>query len=239
MSKKKILIVDDDAKFLQFLQTQLQQNGYEVAGLRDGTDLLKVMSIENPDLVMVDLLLPKIHGFELCSQIKKSVEYHMTPVILMTSLYKSPKYEFEGRGHGADAFIRKPFELKELLGTIGSFLPVEITPRPLHPDAQAVLNELRDKFAHELPGKIAFIEAGWARLRQQWDYSTTLELMENFHNLAGTGTTFGFPEVTRIARELEQTFLERVDHLEPPSPELKERITYQIGQLRQIARPGS
>ena len=330
MGKKKILIVDDDAKFLLFLQTQLEHHGYSVCAAKDGSNLMELMRAEKPDLVMVDLLLPKIHGFELCRQIKQNPDFHATRVILMTSLYKSPRYEYEGRGHGADDFIRKPFEIDELLEKIRTFLPEEARPgqarsaeirnadtapavasppatrpaaakpeetfspgtpapephlpgtrpaetrptnpraaethpadtppmgtlplethppearpvetRPasagpktLPPEVQAVLTDLQQKFARELPDKTAEIVAGWKRLLCEWDFSTTLEMMQRFHSLAGTGTTFGFPDVTRIARELEQIFLDRMDQLEPPSPELMEQITRRIRELREIA----
>lgn len=117
--KKKILVVDDEVKICKMLKTFLESEGFETVTAGDGQMALQKYEEEKPDLVITDLLLPKVHGFEICHRIK---EKSTTPVILMTAVYTQTKYKIEGKGHGADDYIIKPFNPEELLSKVKKLL---------------------------------------------------------------------------------------------------------------------
>lgn len=118
-AKKKILVVDDEVKICKMLKTFLESEGYDVVTAGDGQVAIQKFEDSRPDLVITDLLLPKVHGFEICHRIK---EKGRTPVILMTAVYTQTKYKIEGKGHGADDYIIKPFNPEELLGKVKKLL---------------------------------------------------------------------------------------------------------------------
>lgn len=118
-AKKKILVVDDEVKICKMLKTFLESEGFDVVTAGDGQMALQKYEDEHPDIVITDLLLPKVHGFEICHRIK---EKSTIPVILMTAVYTQTKYKIEGKGHGADDYIIKPFNPEELLGKVKKLL---------------------------------------------------------------------------------------------------------------------
>ncbi len=117
MNNKKVLVIDFDADFLQTISQFLQNEGFEVLSAMDGMAGLEKFKAEEPDLVILEAMLPKLHGFELCSKITK--EERRVPVIIMTGVYKDPVYKTEAlRTFGATAYFEKPFSLDSLRTTI-------------------------------------------------------------------------------------------------------------------------
>ncbi len=117
MEKKKILIVDDEVELVEMLAMRLRASGYEVFSVADGEDALATVRADKPDLILLDIMLPKIDGYKICSAIKKDAEFKETPVILLTAkdaMHEADKLE----AAGADHCIIKPFEPKELLDKI-------------------------------------------------------------------------------------------------------------------------
>jgi len=203
----RIVIIDDETTLLEFLQTQLSSRGFEVHTATDGQAGLELIQQVRPGLVVTDLLLPKMNGFDLCRRIKQDPDLSSIAVIMMTSIYKSVKYQYEGMRYGANDFIHKPFELEAFLDKVGRFVEAD-QPRPaarkLSPAAQAGLDALRRQFAAELPFKATEISVFWENLLQEWAPEVAGELYTRVHNLAGTGASFGFPAVSTLARELEE-----------------------------------
>ena len=117
--KRKILVVDDEVKICKMLKAFLESEGFDVVTAGDGQMALQKYDEEKPDIVITDLLLPKVHGFEICHRIK---EKSSIPVILMTAVYTQTKYKIEGKGHGADDYIIKPFNPEELLSKVTKLL---------------------------------------------------------------------------------------------------------------------
>ena len=113
--KGKIVIIDDDRVTLTMLEMILSRNGYQVLSAQDGEAGLELVSKEKPDAVISDMLLPKIHGLELCSQIKQDPQLKDIKVILMTAVYKGAAFQFEAKDSGADHFIEKPINTNALL----------------------------------------------------------------------------------------------------------------------------
>lgn len=117
MNNKKVLVIDFDADFLQTVSQFLRNEGFEVLNAMDGMAGLEKFRAEEPDLVILEAMLPKLHGFELCSKITK--EERRVPVIIMTGVYKDPVYKTEAlRTFGATAYFEKPFPLDSLRTTI-------------------------------------------------------------------------------------------------------------------------
>jgi len=117
MSNKKVLVIDFDADFLQTVSQFLRNEGFEVISALDGMAGLEKFKEEEPSLVILEAMLPKLHGFELCSKITK--DERRVPVIIMTGVYKDPVYKTEAlRTFGATAYFEKPFTLDSLRTTI-------------------------------------------------------------------------------------------------------------------------
>lgn len=115
---KKIVVIDDEPNITKLIQVFLERKGYEIFLAHDGIGGYELVEEKKPDLVITDLLLPRLHGFEVCKKIKENAKLAHIPVILMTAIYKKTRYKLEGRGYGADDFIEKPFELPVLLSKI-------------------------------------------------------------------------------------------------------------------------
>ncbi len=115
MSKKKILLIDFDSEFLKFLSQHLREEGYEIVTASDGVSGFEKFSEHAPDLVIMEAMLPKFHGFELCSRIT-SHPTKKSPVIIVTGIYKDTAYKTEAlKNLGASAYFEKPINLEELM----------------------------------------------------------------------------------------------------------------------------
>ena len=121
MSKKKILIVEDEESLLKLESILLTSRGYEVKGVADGQAALDILPSMKPDLVLLDIMLPEIDGFEVCRQIKSSEATKHIPVIMLTAK-KSREDMARGEQVGADWYITKPFKPAMVIETIQRFL---------------------------------------------------------------------------------------------------------------------
>lgn len=121
MDKKKILIIDDEADVVEALTHKLQSDGYEPISARDGQAGLEKAKKEKPDLIILDLMLPKVDGYKVCRMLKFDAKYKKIPIIMCTArAHESDKNL--GREVGTDAYITKPFELQALLSKIKELL---------------------------------------------------------------------------------------------------------------------
>ena len=121
MFKKKILIVEDEETLLRLESNMLTLYGYEVKGVIDGQAALDVVATMKPNLVLLDIMLPKIDGFEVCRQIKANEATRHIPVIMLTGK-KSKEDLVKGEQAGADGYITKPFKSAMVIETIQRFL---------------------------------------------------------------------------------------------------------------------
>lgn len=118
MNKNKILIVDDDANICELVRLHLAKEGFDTAIAYDGEDALKKFRTEEPCLVILDLMLPKIDGIEVCKDIRKGSN---VPIIMLTA--KGDTFDkVLGLELGADDYIVKPFETKELIARVRAVL---------------------------------------------------------------------------------------------------------------------
>ena len=264
---KKILVLEDEEELGRSIKKFLEQHNYQVTFISDIAGVESI-AVEAPDLILTDLLMPRVHGFDICRAVKEDPQLKDIPLIAMTAVYKESFHKTEAMRIGVDDFLEKPFKFKTLLERVERFLgpteePVsteepgenktmvadtEVAPkqeakpeakvsevkedvkeektRPhqlpeeeeiyqeeeVSPDdeitrvtkAMDQLMDLQQDYASRLPGKIIELEQIWERILSQSNTKNDLALLRRkVHNLAGSGTTFGFKQISEYARQLE------------------------------------
>ena len=121
MDKKRILVVDDERELVEMLSLRLEANDYEVFTAYDGQEGLDQARKLKPDLILLDLMLPKLDGYKVCQMLKFDEKYKQIPVILFTARAQEADLKL-GEEMGADAYLTKPFEPDILLGKIAELL---------------------------------------------------------------------------------------------------------------------
>ncbi len=121
MDKKRILVVDDEEDVLKTVSFRLESFGYEVITAKDGMEGLEKARNGSPDLIVLDLMLPKIDGYKVCVLLKNDKRYSRIPIVMFTAKAGDADKKM-GLDLGADAYIMKPFEPEELLKTIDVLL---------------------------------------------------------------------------------------------------------------------
>jgi twitching motility two-component system response regulator PilH len=117
----KILIVDDLPTEVQLMQDAISQLGHMTIVATDGEQALEMAKREVPDLVLLDVVLPRMDGFQVCRKIKKDAQLSKIPVVLVSSKTQESD-KFWGLKQGASAYICKPFSPKELADTVSQYL---------------------------------------------------------------------------------------------------------------------
>ena len=117
----KIMIVEDSPTQAENLKYILEEQGHQVIHAVNGKDAFAILIDQKPDLIMSDIIMPEMDGFELCSKIKANERLRSTPVILLTS-FSDPQDVIRAVQCGADLFITKPYDEKHLLTTIKHLL---------------------------------------------------------------------------------------------------------------------
>lgn len=118
---KKILVVEDDLVTQRMLSARLEITGYDVITASDGEEALNKARKENPDLLILDLMLPKMTGYEVCRMLKFDDKYKKIPIIILSSLDQQDEREKAVKA-GADTYVIKPFDLELLLVKIKDFI---------------------------------------------------------------------------------------------------------------------
>lgn len=119
---KTILIVDDEPDIVTVLKGRLISAGYDVVTAADGREALEKVRHAAPDVIILDLMLPKVNGFEVCTMLKQDGRYRKIPIILFTALTQEKDKQLAAQC-GADAYVCKPFKGQELLERIRALLP--------------------------------------------------------------------------------------------------------------------
>ena len=118
MKKTTILVVDDERRYRELLEMNLTRRGYGVLQAADGLSALNQVELETPDLVMLDLMLPDIDGYEVCRRIR---ERSSVPIIMLTAKAE-PAQKVRGFAIGADDYVTKPFSAEEVLARVVAVL---------------------------------------------------------------------------------------------------------------------
>lgn len=121
-SRAKILIVDDSMTIRRTAETLLKREGYEVVTAEDGFEALSTIVDDRPDLIFMDIMMPRLDGYQACAVIKNNSEFRSTPVIMLSS--KDSIFD-RARGSlvGSEQYVTKPFTREELLDAIRQHAP--------------------------------------------------------------------------------------------------------------------
>ena len=115
--KLRILVVDDSATIRRSAETMLSKDGCEVITAENGFEALSKITRHKPDLIFVDIMMPRLDGYQTCAIIKNNAEFRNTPVVMLTS--KDGLFDMaRGRVVGSDQYLTKPFTREELLGAV-------------------------------------------------------------------------------------------------------------------------
>lgn len=129
--QKKILLADDDPDVVEVVSILLEDEGYEVVTARDGAEALEKIKLENPDLIILDLLMPRVDGFAVFDMLRdpRYERWSRIPVVILTSVREevsNRRYELEtGRKMDYAAYLEKPADRDLLLETISRFVSRE------------------------------------------------------------------------------------------------------------------
>lgn len=122
---RKILVVEDRSNLLQLERIILTSKGYVVLEAGDGKTALQMVAANTPDLILLDIMLPEIDGFEVCRRVKENTRSCHIPVIILTAR-RTVEDKVRAREAGADVFLTKPFRSSEVLTAIDRLLPAEL-----------------------------------------------------------------------------------------------------------------
>ncbi|WP_448218777.1 response regulator [Endozoicomonas sp. 2B-B] len=123
LEQLKVMVIDDSKTIRRTAETLLTKEGCKVVTATDGFDALAKIAENQPNIIFVDIMMPRLDGYQTCTLIKNNHSYRETPVIMLSSkdgLFDRAK----GRVAGSDHYLTKPFSKDELLGTIRHFCPV-------------------------------------------------------------------------------------------------------------------
>ncbi|MDD5691161.1 MAG: response regulator [Candidatus Omnitrophica bacterium] len=118
---KKILLVDDEPHIIMMLENRMKHAGYDVITASDGQEALVKAHKEKPDLIILDLMLPKLDGYKVCRMLKFDEKYKHIPIIMLSARAQEADKKM-GETVGADGYITKPFEPQVLLGKVSDLL---------------------------------------------------------------------------------------------------------------------
>lgn len=121
MASEKILVVDDSPTDLKLMTAPLQERGYQVLAAADGEEALQVATREHPRLIVLDIILPKKNGFQVCRQLKTSPETEDIKILMLTSKTQDSD-RFWGLEQGADEYMTKPFDDQEYVDNVAKLL---------------------------------------------------------------------------------------------------------------------
>ncbi|MHB1025850.1 MAG: hybrid sensor histidine kinase/response regulator, partial [Desulfobacteria bacterium] len=169
---KNILIVDDIPQNLYLLRTLLSRHGYRVTGAANGAEALEKARSERPDMVISDILMPMMDGFELCREWKRDGRLTGIPFVFYTATYTDPKDEKFALGLGAERFVVKPQETNQFLGMIEEVFSEHkagrvTRPCETQPDEGVFIREYNEVLIRKLEDKMVQVEEGKRRLERE------------------------------------------------------------------------
>jgi len=122
--QEKILVVDDNKPNVELLQAHLESAGYNVVTAYGGEEALEKAESEEPDMILLDIMMPRISGYEVCRRLKADPKSRVIPIVMVTALNELEDVE-KGVDVGADDFLMKPINKLELIARVKSMLRVK------------------------------------------------------------------------------------------------------------------
>jgi DNA-binding response OmpR family regulator len=121
--RPKVLVVDDEDDIRKLLMRVLQTKGYEVLEAKRGLEALQIVRDNTPDVILLDAMLPEVHGFEICRRIKSSKRFGHIPIIMVSAIYRGWRVAEDLKSSfGVDAFLEKPFKMADVLTHVDAVL---------------------------------------------------------------------------------------------------------------------
>ena len=121
MTQKKILVADDEPNIVISLEYLLKREGYTVVVARDGQEALDAIARELPDLLLLDVMMPKKTGFEVCQEVRANEAWHDLKILMLTAKGRDTDVA-KGTALGADAYMTKPFATRDLVQKVAQML---------------------------------------------------------------------------------------------------------------------
>jgi len=118
---KKILVADDEPSIVAAVEFLLRRNGYEVHVARNGEEALELVEAHNPDLVLLDVMMPRKSGYEVCARMREREEWRHIKIIMLSAKGRDAEVN-KGLTMGADVYVTKPFSTRELMAKIKGLL---------------------------------------------------------------------------------------------------------------------
>lgn len=124
MNKPKVLIVDDDVDIVETIKFSLELENIKCIEAYDGEMALSKAKTEKPDLILLDVMLPKIHGYKIARFLKFDLEYKHIPIIMLTARAQASDIKL-GEDVGADEYVAKPFDMEKLIALVKTYLDMK------------------------------------------------------------------------------------------------------------------
>jgi len=119
--KKKVLIVDYEVDLVETLKFKLEASGFDTLTAYDGLEALSKAKNDHPDLILLDIMLPKLNGYQICRELKSDDKYKHIPIVMLTAKAQESD-KFWGLETGADEYVTKPFDSNQLIDIIKKHL---------------------------------------------------------------------------------------------------------------------
>jgi len=160
--KSKVLIVDDAVDTVELLRKRFRSEGYDTADAFDGEEALQRVEEYHPDLVVLDVMMPKLDGYEVCRRLKANENTRYIPILMLTAKGEIES-KVKGLEIGADDYLAKPFDYKELSARVKSLLTIKEAREKLVEEEKSVaLEKMMDEVAHEIRNPLVSI-GGFAK----------------------------------------------------------------------------
>jgi signal transduction histidine kinase len=162
MAKSKILIVDDAIDTVELLKKRFRSEGYDTEEAYNGEEGLQKVQEYSPDLIVLDIMMPKIDGYEVCQRLKADEQTKYIPVLMLTAKGEI-EHKVKGLDIGADDYLAKPFDYKELSARVRSLLTTKAAhEKKVEVEKSGALEQMMDQVAHEIRNPLTSI-GGFAR----------------------------------------------------------------------------
>ncbi|MDW7773606.1 MAG: response regulator [Desulfobulbaceae bacterium] len=160
--KMRLMIVDDNVDTVELLTKRFRAQGYDTVAAYDGEQALRMVREKMPDIILLDIMMPKIDGYEVCRQLKEDESTRHIPILMLTAKSQVPE-KVRGLDTGADGYLTKPFDYNELAARVRSLLArKDASMEMAQKEKLAALDHMVDEVSHEVRNPLVTI-GGFAR----------------------------------------------------------------------------
>ena len=118
---KRILIADDEPNIVVSLEFLMKQRGYDIRVVSNGADALEAVGAFRPDLILLDVMMPRVSGYDVCQKVRENPEWQDIKIIMLSAKGRDVEVT-KGIAIGADAYVTKPFSTRDLIAKVGEML---------------------------------------------------------------------------------------------------------------------